>query len=52
MADDTLILTFPKTSVLWDNGHYIQIDTKLTRSEFILAVMRSETEPTAVIKRD
>lgn len=48
--EDTLVLTFPTSSKVWENGHYIQIDTKLTREEFILAVLKSEDGPIAVKK--
>lgn len=52
MSDDTLVLTFPKKNILWEDDRFIQIDTTLTREQMILAIMRSESEPTAVMKRD
>ena len=48
--NNELVLTFPTSSIVWENGHYIQIDTKLTREEFILALVKSEDGPIAVKK--
>lgn len=50
MTDDTLVLTFPCSSIVWDNGHFIQIDTKMTREELLVALMKSMDGPIVVKK--
>ena len=52
MTDDTLVLTFPCSSIVWDNGQFIQIDTKMTREEFLVALMKSMDGPIVVKKGD
>lgn len=51
MTDDTLVLTFPCSSIVWDNGHFIQIDTKMTREDFLVALMKSMDGPIVVKKK-
>lgn len=52
MNNETLVLTFPQSSIIWENGHYIQIDTKLTKEEFLMALMKSMDGPIAVKERE
>ena len=49
--NETLVLTFPQSSIVWENGRFIQIDTKMTREEFLMALMKSMDGPIVVKKR-
>ena len=52
MTDNTLVLTFPKKNIMSENDQFIQIDTTMTREQFLFALMKSIDEPIAVVKRD